>query len=467
MGSIVVCGGGVVGLATAMMLARDGHQVTVLEGDPYPVPPDPEAAWTGWGRSGVAQFRQPHNLFPRLRAILDLELPGMVDALVAAGCVWVDPLASMPPSISDRMPRPDDDRFRFVTGRRPVVEMVFARGALATPGVTVLRGERAIGLLCDDDVGRRRGTARVTGVRLDDGQDVAADLVVDAMGRRSPLPAWTTELGCPVPQVDSEDCGFIYYTRYFTGDALPPTRAPVLSHLGTFSLLTLPGDNHTWSITVFVTTGDSPLKAIRHSETFDRVVSACPAHAHWLDAQPITDVLPMAGVLDRYRRYRVDDRPVATGVVSVGDAWACTNPSAGRGLSVGLIHAQLLRSVVRDHLGDLDALADAWDEATEQDVAPFYRNQIAEDRVRLAEMDALREGRPPPVRDPLVSAWMAGTAYDADLFRAMIEARSCLAMPEEILERPGMRERMLAYADQPLTPPPGPDRAQLLELLAA
>ena len=64
---------------------------------------------------------------------------------------------------------------------------------------------------------------------------------------------------------------------------------------------------------------------------------------HWLDGEPITDVLAMAGIMDRHRRFVVDDRPVATGVCAVGDAWACTNPSAGRGISVGLVHAQQLR----------------------------------------------------------------------------------------------------------------------------
>jgi hypothetical protein len=33
----------------------------------------------------------------------------------------------------------------------------------------------------------------------------------------------------------------------------------------------------------------------------------------------------------------MDGVPVATGIVSVGDAWACTNPSLGRGITMGLM----------------------------------------------------------------------------------------------------------------------------------
>src|SRR4051794_33145304 len=115
MASIAVCGGGPIGLCTAMLLARDEHRVTVLERDPT-APPAPADAFGGWARPGVGQFLQPHTLHPRFRLILDDELPGAVARLVDAGCVSLDWLRLMPPLIRDRSPREGDDRFRFVTG---------------------------------------------------------------------------------------------------------------------------------------------------------------------------------------------------------------------------------------------------------------------------------------------------------------------------------------------------------------
>jgi len=61
---ILILGGGIVGLSTAMMLARRGHDVTVFERDSKPLPASPEDAWQAWERRGVAQFRQPHYLHP-------------------------------------------------------------------------------------------------------------------------------------------------------------------------------------------------------------------------------------------------------------------------------------------------------------------------------------------------------------------------------------------------------------------
>ena len=76
MAKIVMIGGGVAGLIGSVLLARDGHHVTLLEGDPAP-PPAPTDAWDRWERRGVTQFRLPHAFLPRFREVLDHDLsPG-------------------------------------------------------------------------------------------------------------------------------------------------------------------------------------------------------------------------------------------------------------------------------------------------------------------------------------------------------------------------------------------------------
>ncbi len=238
------------------------------------------------------------------------------------------------------------------------------------------------------------------GVRTTEGDELDADLVVDAMGRRSKLVEWLEELGSPEIPITSEDSGFVYFTRYFTGPEPPPLIGPAQTPMGTFSILTLPGDNDTWSLTMYGAASDLPLKAFKDPEKFTRVARACPMQQHWLDGEPISEVLSMAGIMDRHRRFVVDDRPVATGVCAVGDAWACTNPSAGRGISVGLVHAQQLRDATRTSLDHPEALVREFDALTERDVAPFVHNQIAADRARIALDERLAQGRRTATPEP-------------------------------------------------------------------
>src|SRR5262249_54103864 len=254
--------------------------------------------------------------------------------------------------------------------------------------------------------------------------EIRADIVIDASGRRSRSPDWLTAIGARPPYEEQEDCGFVYYTRYFRG-TLPERLGPVLTPLGTVSVLTLPGDNGTWSVTIFGSAGDVPLKNLRHAETWTSTVRACPLQAHWLDGEPITDVLPMSGIVDRYRRFVDGGSPVATGFVAVADAWACTNPSAGRGMTVGLLHEVQLRDALRDRRADHHALVQDFHERTEAKIAPWYHAQIVIDRAHFAEMEALREGRSPPeltgdLARPLISLLTVATA-DPDLFRAALE----------------------------------------------
>ena len=285
------------------------------------------------------------------------------------------------------------------------------------------------------------------------------------MGRKSPLVDWLAALGGPPVELQSSDAGFIYYTRYFTGPEIPVQIGPPLNHFGSFSLLTITGDNATWSTTVWAANGDPALKELRNAKKFESVIRACPMQAHWHDGTPITEVLPMAGVLDRIRRFVVDERPVVTGILAVGDAWACTNPSAGRGMSVGIIHAQGLRDTLRTD-GDPVEVALAFDEITQREVTPFFVSQYHADRMRNAEMVAIREGREAQRPSGPVVDLFAASGLDGDLFRGALETVACLALPEEVLARPVIQQALARHRGSTPMTFPAPNRAELLELLA-
>ena len=147
MADVLIIGGGMCGLGTALLLARDGHEVTVVERDADPVPDSPHEAWDAWERKGVAQFRQPHNLMPGLRLILEAELPDVQDALRRAGASKLDLLNPLPAFFADQAPREVDDKLWTYTARRPAAEWVFADAARNEPRVAIRRGIQAAGLL--------------------------------------------------------------------------------------------------------------------------------------------------------------------------------------------------------------------------------------------------------------------------------------------------------------------------------
>jgi 2-polyprenyl-6-methoxyphenol hydroxylase-like FAD-dependent oxidoreductase len=156
---------------------------------------------------------------------------------------------------------------------------------------------------------------------------------------------------------------------------------------------------------------------------------------------------------------------VITGLVPVGDAWACTNPSAARGFALGLAHAVTLRDALRSHPADPADLAGAFDQMTEEHLTPWYRDQVNQDRQRAASLLAMAEGRPParPGGDPALMLMQAART-DPDAARGVLDVYSCLTLPAQVLQRPGLRDRLTALAACPAPPPPGPTRGQLIAL---
>jgi 2-polyprenyl-6-methoxyphenol hydroxylase-like FAD-dependent oxidoreductase len=461
MARIAMVGGGLVGLCGALMLQRDGHDVTVLERDPS-VPGDPARAWDEWERRGVTQFRHPHGLMARATQTLSIELPDVATALVDAGGYVYNIADAMPREITGGR-RGEDDRFTIVTGRRPMVEAAVAKAARAA-GLDVRRGIAVQGLITDR---RYDGRLDVRGVVTDGGDTLATDLVVDCGGRRSALPTWLREAGAPGPVEEVDDSGFVYYARHFRSadGSMPPLRGPVLQPIGSMSVATIPADHGTWSVVIFTSSRDDVLRGLRHEDRWTAAVRACPLVSHWIDAEPITGVDIMSRIEDRRRHWVLDGQPVAVGVVPLGDAWVSTNPSLGRGISIGLMQAVALRDSLR-LAGDREDVPTAWHGLLQERVEPFVGDTFAFDRHRLAEMHAAAAGREYVTEDrgwPLGQAFRRAALRDPDLLRDLLAIIHVFERGVDVLGRPGAVAKVLAL--DPGATLPGPDRAELLHLV--
>lgn len=470
MADVIVIGAGPTGLAAGMVLAQHGVETTVLEKDDAPVPDAVDAAWEAWERNGVSQFRGPHTMLARGFRELDDLAPGVIRHLERhAAHEWTG-LEALPPSIDDREPRPGDDRFRALAARRPIYELAFAATANDFPDLEVRRGTTVTELLRGPSA--LDGVPHVAGVRTSDGDTIRSQVVIDAGGRRSSLGPLLETIGATPPNEVKEDSRFAYYTRFyhrFDGGDVPRPFVARLIPQGSISLLLLPGDNETWSVTLFGTTADRKLRLAIDPDVFDRVIRAYPAGAHWAEGEPTTDVDVKVGISDRIRSLRVAGEPVATGIVALGDAWACTNPSLGRGISMAMMHVTATVPGFAENLDNPRMVFDLWETGTEKELVPWHEATRELDRARNRQMDALRSGQSlPPEELASQRAFSAAQMSDPDVFRASLEMGFCLALPDEVMSR---RYVQKALADPPdlddMPLPPVPSRQELEELLGA
>ena len=413
MSKVIVIGAGFSGSAAALMLAADGHDVVVVDRDAGPVPAGPDEAWE-WDRRSIRQYRFAHGLLPRGHRLMAQYFPHLVEQLRQLGGLEINLAHAFVDLVPGSDHRPDDDRFATVTARRPTFDWLWASALADEPTISVCRGVPVVGLLRGADV--EPGVAHVAGVRLADGTELRADLVVDAGGRGSPVADLLADIGAPQPTTAEHDSGFAYTGRYYRSPngELPELRAPIITPMGSISLLTLPADRATWSVTVYTRADDRALRPVRDPDVFDRVLRACPLHAHWIDGEPIRDIASMNGIANRVRRFVVDGLPVATGLVALGDAHQCTDPSLGRGMTMGLMHSEVLRNVLREHDAEPTELVLAFDAATRAVIGPWYDATVQNGQLRLAEMAAAVHGEPFAPEGPAAIAMALGRAKSVD-----------------------------------------------------
>ena len=469
--SVVVLGGGVAGLAAALALARDGHVVTLVERDQLEAGAPLDAI--GWQRGGIPHFLQAHAFTPRGRKELREMFPDVFDALIVAGAWDLD----LRPRIRAGTPRPDDADLAFLAARRPLIEWALRRAVLAEAGIRLRGGAQATAFIWWHPAPASR--PMIDAVATTAGA-IPADLVIDAMGRRSPAHSWLHALWAEPMAQSSTDCSIIYYTRYYRvrdGASLPatPSIPGPRGDLGYGAFSTFPGDNGTFAALIAIPPGDRELKRLKDVRAYDaatRTMSALHAWTNEDTSEPVTDVLPM-GSLQNTIRAPSDGRPPAIGLISVGDSICHTDPVASLGLAFALIHARHLVAALRAHADLADAAA-AFDALARPEMQERYAyvSAIDETRRRLWSGETIDTAHRDGGAYPFFTYAATGNAAlaDGDLFRAVVRRNMFLDPLSTLDEDVDMQRRLEAFYDDLKAagrPRGGPTRDKLIEVMAA
>ena len=340
----VVIGAGMAGLVAARVLSDRYEAVTVLDRDALPE--------GGTSRRGVPQSAQPHVLLASGLYELDRLFPGIAVELTAAGAASFDAgLGLCAYRYGRRWPRTPID-VDLVTASRPLIESVVRGHVARRPGVTIRDRVAVTGLIGSGD--------RVTGVVLDTGEAVDADLVVDASGRGSRSDRWLAALGFPSPAHTDIKIGVTYTTRLYRrhADDLDGWQAafvlptpPEQNRHG----VALPIEGDRWIVTVGGWHIDTPPVSAAEFTAFAHSLPD-PIIADLVDrAEPLTDPVVYRYPASRRRGFdRIDRLP--SGYVALGDAFCSFNPIYGQGMTVAAMAAGALGAALDRHGGAATAV---------------------------------------------------------------------------------------------------------------
>ncbi len=329
-------------MLAASVLVKHVDEVTVVERDKLPDGPAP--------RSGVPQARHAHLLMSGGARAIESLLPGTLDALVTAGAHRIgvpNDLVSL--SAQGWVPRFPEMQF-IVSCSRSLLDWTVRSQALRDNKISMLTGTEPVSLLGDRHA--------VTGVLVEDRISreqisLEANLVVDATGRNSRLPAWLAGFGLPEVHSESVDSGLAYATRVFRAPAAAATGFPIVNvqanprdpHPGCTATL-LPIEDGRWLVTLSGTRGGEPSTDESEFVSFARSVRNPVVGELIASAEPLTPVYGSHSTANRRVFFeRLKSWP--DGVLALGDSVATYNPVYGHGMSIAAQSALAMDAELR------------------------------------------------------------------------------------------------------------------------
>jgi 2-polyprenyl-6-methoxyphenol hydroxylase-like FAD-dependent oxidoreductase len=416
----VVIGGSMAGLSAAAVLAPRFGEVVIVDRDDLGGGPQ--------DRRGVPQGRHAHALLPAGHQRIEGWFPGFTEDLVADGAREVDLGDGVLWFLGDAA------RISFRSGilapvsSRSLLEHHVRRRVLALPNVSLLSGAGASGLTWDAD-GRS-----VTGITLEDGTVLDADLVVDASGRAGRTVPWVSALGYEEPSISAVTIDMGYASRVFRRspgsdmgtDIVFLNNGPPTGRQG----LVFPLEGDRWLVTLAGFHGDHPPRDPEGFLDFARSLPL-PAVAEIIESSEPLGAIVTHRMPSNQRRHVERLGRVPGGLVMLGDAVCSFNPVYGQGMSSAILQAEAL-GMVLDSVATVD----------ERFVRRFYR-RLAKVVSPIWQMSTGADFALPETRGPkapgtdLVNRYMAKVMQAAqvseDVCRRLLEVTALLRPARDLL----------------------------------
>jgi 2-polyprenyl-6-methoxyphenol hydroxylase-like FAD-dependent oxidoreductase len=417
-----VLGGSIAGLLAARVLADHAHRVIVVERDVVNV--------EGYSRPGVPQDQQVHTLLPGGLNWLERWLPGFIPQVERGGGVLVLPRRGL--QYTDGRPEAAlGGTDRLLTASRPFLESCIRASVLALPNVTTVRSQAA-------RLEYRDG--QVSGVRTGSGEVLAADLVVDAMGRASRLADWLTDDGYDRPPLERVHTGINYATALFDRAASRPADA-LLTALTLYSP-PYPVDgvavaavnaieDMRWIVMLMGYDDERPGRTL---EEFRKICAKLPPlYGEAAEGNPAGGEIQTYYEADSRRRDFTGLQRFPARLISVGDAVASFNPIYGQGMSSAALHAACVSDYLRS-APDLNAPASTFFDRQKVIVDAAWAISAGGD---VARLDALNGAQVPEevARQRWAIAQLQRAALlDGDVATALHDVTFMLAHPDTLAD---------------------------------